>query len=132
MTLPSFFKEGLMRFQYLRRASRFAGTAVVAFYWDGSVPLPHPIRDISRTGMYVTTSERWYLGTLLHLTVDANSARTPGAPAGTVDSMMVWSKVVRHGDDGVGLEFVLVKPKDKRKMAHLVETAKTLCEEHYA
>lgn len=112
---------------------RIPGTAVVAFYWDGSVPLPHPIRDVSRLGMYVTTSERWYLGTLLHLTVDAPAGRTAGGSAGKpVDSMMVWSKVIRHGTDGVGFEFILVKLKDRQKMARLVETARILCEEHYA
>lgn len=112
---------------------RIPGTAVVAFYWDGSVPLPHPIRDVSRFGMYVATPERWYLGTLLHLTIDALAGRTAGGSAGTmVDSMMVWSKVIRHGTDGVGFEFILVKPKDRQKMVRLVETARVLCEERYA
>jgi len=105
----------------------------VAFYWDGSVPLPHDIRNISSVGMYVNTTERWYLGTLLHLTVDVVSgSSSAGTVLRPVESMMVWSKVIRHGSDGVGFEFVLLKREDRKKMAHLVETARTLCENRHA
>ena len=83
--------------------------------------------------MYVTTHERWYLGTLLHLTIDAKTARTTDSAAATpVESITVWAKVVRHGTDGVGFEFILVKFKDRQKLAHLVDTAGSLCEKHDA
>ena len=82
--------------------------------------------------MYVTTHERWYLGTLLHLTIDAKTARPTDSAAAPVESITVWAKVVRHGTDGVGFEFTLVKFKDRQKLAHLVETARVLCEEQYA
>jgi len=54
------------------------------------------------------TAERWYVGTILQLTLDAdhpgdNKDRTRG------ETMTLWSKVIRHGSDGVGLEFLLVK-----------------------
>ena len=113
--------------------SRIAGSAVVAFYWDGSVPLPHSIRDISRTGLFVTTQERWYIGTVLHLTIDAEAVRTADCPAGwVVESMTVWAKVIRHAADGVGFEFILLKAAEQRRMVHLMETAQTLCKKHDA
>ena len=133
MTLSSVLKNGLRGFQDRRRSSRDAGTAVTAFYWDGDVPLPHCIRDISLTGMYITTHERWYLGTLLHLTIDAKTARPTDSATGIpVESITVWAKVIRHGTDGVGFEFTVVKLKDRQKLAHLVDTARSLCEKHDA
>jgi Flp pilus assembly protein TadG len=56
------------------------------------------------------TAERWYLGTMLQLTLDedcpeANAMQQP-AQAGSVT---LWSKVVRHGSDGVALEFLFAK-----------------------
>ena len=125
VSISNLVKNGLQRFQERRRAERIAGSSVVAFYWDGAAPLPHQVRDVSPVGMYVTTEERWYLGTLLHLTVDV---RAGSGEDSAVESMTVWSKVIRHGTDGVGFEFVLLKSKERQKMAHLVKTAKTCCE----
>jgi c-di-GMP-binding flagellar brake protein YcgR len=119
------FKGGLQRFQDRRRAARIVEPAVVAYYWDGSVPLPHRVRDISRAGIYLYTGERWYPGTILNLTLDTEQIGTGEMAANTpVESITLWSKVVRHGSDGVGLEFILVKPDDREKLVHLLGVAK--------
>lgn len=73
-----------------------------AFYWDGSAPAPHDIRDISRSGMYIYTGERWYPGTLVLMRLQ----RADCPPDDPGHSIAVLSRAVRWGADGVGLEFV--------------------------
>lgn len=122
---PNVFKGGLQRFQDRRRAARIGEPAIAAFYWDGSIPLSHRVRDISRMGIYLYTAERWYPGTILRLTLDAEQTPAGEMAANTaVESITLWSKVVRHGPDGVGLEFLIIKPKDREKLVHLLDGVK--------
>ena len=79
------------------------GLRLVAYYWDGSQPAPHSVRDISSSGTYLITEDRWHPGTLLMITlqkpvtaIDTRSSR----------SIRLQSKVIRSGTDGVGLGFV--------------------------
>jgi hypothetical protein len=110
-------KDSLGRFNDRRRAQRLVRPAILAFYSAGTEPVPHRVRDVSRTGAYMYTEERWYLGTLLQITLDID----PGAiedkslPKG-MPSITLWSRIVRHGEDGVGLEFVLVQRKRRDSM----------------
>ena len=68
-------------------------------YWDGSAPEGRQIRDISESGAYIYTPERWYLGTIIrdHSSgipdVDGAGERQHGrAPA----SICVPARVVRQ------------------------------------
>lgn len=85
-----------------RRAERRTMPGLVAFYWDGGIPAPRSVREISLTGMYLVTEERWYLGTIVRLvlqqmeTTDADADR----------SITIQAKAVRWGKDGVGLLFL--------------------------
>lgn len=100
------------------------GKSLVAYYWNGSVPVPHLVRDISRTGIFLYTDERWYPGTMLQLTLDfktETAGRLPGAVP--VESTRVWSKAVRFAADGVGFEFMLLKAAERKRMAELLEMA---------
>lgn len=120
--------ERWRQFQDQRIATRFPGGSAVVYYWDGSVPHPHPIRDISQSGVFVYTSERWYIGTMLHLTIDVVTERTvDGSQSEVTESMKVWSKVIWHGEDGVGFQFIIGKPEDRKKMASLVDAASKIC-----
>ena len=77
---------------------------LVAYYWDGSVPMAHEIQNISSTGFYLLTDERWHLGTIVTMTLqrtDIEDAKTH--PEGYI---IVPSKVIRLGADGVAFEFV--------------------------
>ena len=88
-----------------REAPREALPGLVAYFFTGGNPVGHGVRDISATGMYVFTSERWYLGTLVRITL--TDQREP-----TIErSMTLNAKAVRWGNDGVGLQFVLHPPK---------------------
>jgi hypothetical protein len=52
-----------------RRAPRVPGNGLAAYYWNGALPAAHGIRDISSSGVYVVTEERWYPGTLVLMTL---------------------------------------------------------------
>src|SRR6185437_10952760 len=52
-----------------RRAERQEPVHLVAYYWDGAAPAPHEVRDISSTGLYLATNQRWYPGTQVMLSL---------------------------------------------------------------
>jgi|HubBroStandDraft_5_1064220.scaffolds.fasta_scaffold167976_2 hypothetical protein len=94
-----------------RKSERQPAPKLDAYYWTGGAPAAHGIRDISLTGLYLVTEERWYPGTLITMTLQKND----NTDEDSVSSIAVKSKAVRWGDDGVGLEFVLPESQDKRK-----------------
>jgi hypothetical protein len=65
-------------------------------------PAPHAVRDISTTGLYLLTNERWPLGTRVHMSLQ----RTDGLDDATMIPTTLELRVSRWGADGVGLEFV--------------------------
>jgi hypothetical protein len=84
-------------------------SGLAAHFFTGGIPEVHHVRDISPTGIYVLTTERWYLGTIVRLTL--TDCRKP-----TIErSLTVNATVVRWGSDGVGLEFVVHNAKDRRQ-----------------
>jgi hypothetical protein len=86
-----------------RRAPRERAPGLAAYYWNGAAPKAHSVRDISATGLYVVTEERWYPGTLILMTLQKTHAGEELAER----SISVQSRAVRWGNDGVGLQFVL-------------------------
>jgi hypothetical protein len=94
-----------------RRAPRDASPRLAAYYWTGAAPEAHNVRDISSTGIYVVTEERWYPGTLVLMTLQ----RTDDGDEITERSVAVLSRAVRWGEDGVGLQFILPKAGDARR-----------------
>jgi hypothetical protein len=114
----------------MRKAPREQAHGLAAYYWTGSAPKAHSIRDISATGLYVVTEERWYPGTLILMTIQdaANGEET------IEHSISVHSRAVRWGNDGVGLQFIpqdapdsvkgmnpLVQGVDKRELYQFLE-----------
>jgi hypothetical protein len=92
-----------------RKTQREALTWISAYFFTGGRPLAHGVRDISVTGLYVLTEERWYMGTIIRITL--TDQRQPVAER----SCTVNARVVRWGNDGVGLQFVLTDTKDRRR-----------------
>jgi|ERR1700677_337963 hypothetical protein len=86
-----------------RRAERRETPHLVAHYWDGAAPAAHDIKDISATGLYLMTDERWYPGTVVTMSLQKADA----AETDPDRSIMVNAKVVRLGTDGVGLSLVI-------------------------
>lgn len=91
-----------------RRARRLPLPGLVAYYWTGSTPRAYQVADISLSGMYLLTEERWYPGTLVLMTLQ----RTDAEGRNLDDTVAVQSRVVRWGTDGLGLAFVLPKSMD--------------------
>lgn len=86
-----------------RRAQRQPLPGLVAYYWTGSAPRAYQIADISSTGFYLLTEERWFPGTMVLMTLQ----RTDSSGRNLDDSIAVQSRVVRWGSDGLGLAFVV-------------------------
>jgi Flp pilus assembly protein TadG len=93
-----------------RTAERQEGPYLVAHYWDGAAPKPHDIRDISLTGLYLVTEQRWYPGTLVMISLQKVGA-TEDDPDRTI---MVNAKVVRSDAEGVGLQLMLPETPGSR------------------
>jgi len=101
-----------------RKASRIPVDGLVAHFFTGGAPQAHEIRDVSPTGLYVVTTERWYLGTLIRMTLTKpDIGQTPADR-----SITIQARSVRWGNDGVGLEFVVAPGKSKRGPASPLET----------
>jgi hypothetical protein len=94
----------------LRKAPRGVVPGLAAYYWTGASPKAHQIRDISSTGLYVVTEERWYPGTLILMTLQEADKGEEGA--GLV--LSVHSRAVRWGNDGVGLQLIPQDSPDAR------------------
>jgi hypothetical protein len=86
-----------------RRSSRQPAPGLVAYYYTGGAPKPHKVGDISGTGFYLLTDERWLPDTMIRMTLQ----RADSGGENPEDSISVVSKVVRCGTDGVGSEFIL-------------------------
>jgi len=93
-----------------RRAQRRPLPGLVAYYWTGSAPKAYQIADISSSGFYVLTEERWFPGTMVLITLQ----RTDSSGKNVDDCLAVQSRVVRWGSDGLGLAFVPSRAVDSK------------------
>jgi hypothetical protein len=85
-----------------RKAPRSSSSGLAAYYWTGGAPQAHRVRDISSTGLFVVTEERWYPGTQILITLQGEE----NGEENVEGSISVHSRAVRWGNDGVGLQFV--------------------------
>lgn len=91
-----------------RKAPRLKEPGLAVYYWNGAAPEAKEIKDISATGLYVVTEERWYPGTLVLMTLQ----QTDTGEEMVERSIAVQSRAVRWGPDGVGLQFLLIDERD--------------------
>lgn len=91
-----------------RKAERTAVPGLSAYFFTGTSRAGHAVRDISSTGLYVFTEERWYPGTIIRMTL------THVGPTGAELSIAIHAFAVRWGNDGVGLELVFPDVKNSR------------------
>jgi hypothetical protein len=94
-----------------RKAPREPAPGLAAYYWNGAAPKAHTVRDVSSTGLYVVTEERWYPGTLVLMTLQRNGVGEEVAER----AISVMSRAVRWGNDGVGLQFILPEDQDSHR-----------------
>jgi hypothetical protein len=104
------FKEliGQLLSRDRRKATRQPSPQLSAYFWNGGAPTEHSIRNISSTGLFLVTEERWFPGTLIVITLQKKDE----AEGSSERSISVQSKAVRWGEDGVGLEFVVSDQHD--------------------
>ncbi len=129
-----------------QRAPRRMEPEIVVHYWDGAAPEGRGIRDISETGAYIFTSERWYQGTIIRIILQAspkvqeNSVSTPttalpsntlttvpvqtgASPVGAAaTSIWVTAQVIREGTDGVAMEFVFRNKQERENFRAFLGT----------
>jgi hypothetical protein len=85
-----------------RRAARYPTPNLVAYYWTGGAPYSYQVGDMSATGLFLLTKDRWAPGTLIQMTLQAQTGRMASE-----NSICVLSEVVRWGENGSGFNFVL-------------------------
>jgi hypothetical protein len=85
-----------------RRAKRFSTSNLVAYYWTGGAPFSYQVGDISATGVFLLTKERWAPGTLIQMTLQPQNGKVSND-----NSISVLSEVVRWGENGSGFNFIL-------------------------
>ena len=86
-----------------RRAKRYSTPGVVAYYWTGGAPYSYHVGDMSATGLFLLTKERWAPGTLIQMTLQRQDGRINNSDS----SICVLSEVVRWGENGAGFNFIL-------------------------
>lgn len=84
-----------------RRGYRMPAPALVAYYWTGGAPKATKLGDVSTSGLYLLTGERWSPGTRIVMTL-----QRVGACTDPENTTRVESEVVRWGNDGVGCRIV--------------------------
>jgi len=101
-----------------RRAHRRYVPGMVAHYYTGGAPKPHDIADISMTGFYLLTEDRWMPDTMIQMTL-----QKPCAKGERKQSITVLSRIVRRGSDGVAAQFVMPEGLDPH--SHEVQPSQT-------
>lgn len=91
-----------------RRAERRTSPALAAYHWKGSIARENSVRDISSTGAYLLTQERWEPGEVIALTLQRSG------PLERENSFPVQARTVRWDDQGVAVSFVLPPDADLR------------------
>jgi Flp pilus assembly protein TadG len=98
-----------------RHMLRMPEPSVVVYYWDGSAPEARRLRDISATGAYILTPERWYIGTVVRLILQEFRTAPPDGLFPTKSTSLL-SRVVRHGPDGVAVEFLFASEEEREAL----------------
>lgn len=102
-----------------KRAERRPAHGFVAHYLVGRSARQDDIKNISSTGLFLLTEERWVPGTVVSLTLQMQS------PLEEISErqITVQAKTVVWGEDGVGFSFVLPDAPDARPWKFLLENA---------
>ena len=102
-----------------KRAERRPAHGFVAHYRVGRSARQDDIKNISATGLFLLTEERWVPGTVVSLTLQMQS------PLEEISErrIIVQAKTILWGEDGVGFSFVLPDDPDARPWKFLLENA---------
>ena len=91
-----------------RRAERRQSPSLAAYHWKGAYPRLNSVRDISCTGAFLLTQERWEPGEVFSLSLQRSG------PPEKENAFSVQAKAVRWDDEGVAVSFMLPAGADLR------------------
>ncbi len=93
-----------------KRAERRPVPDLAAYHWSGAGLRQEGVKDISSTGVYLLTQERWLPGEVVSVTLQRKG------PPEQISERRITLKTmaVRWGEDGVALSFVLPNDLDVR------------------
>jgi TadE-like protein/PilZ domain len=100
------------------RAERTIRPGLVAYYWDGAIPTGRRVRNISLTGAFIEVPDRWYVGTLLNLTLQITTPNSEDVDSAAC--LVLTCRVVRHAPDGIGVTFMLHRSRERRVLARFL------------
>jgi hypothetical protein len=102
-----------------QRAERREAPGLAAYHLDGSVPKLDPIKNISSSGAYLVTRDRWFPGTEIALTLQREGPLETGSDR----CFELKARTVRWGEDGIGLSFILPSGMDVRLWGNPLSTS---------
>jgi hypothetical protein len=85
-----------------RSGERVPAPGLVAYYWTGGAPQKFQLGNVSQSGLFLLTEERWRPGTRIVMTLQ----RDDSDKALPEEIQRVESEIIRWGVDGVGCAFV--------------------------
>jgi len=104
---------------YRHRAERRPSPSLAAYHWDGSTPKENAIGNISATGAFLLTNQRWDPGDTLLLTLQRK-----GPPARIPEHRYsLQAKAVRSDRHGVAVSFVMPEDADLRLWQNPLQTS---------
>lgn len=109
MSLRSWFEKTFPQEHVKQtRAERREVPGLEAIHWTGSSPGLDIVRNISSTGMYLVTRERWREGEVNPIRLVYPELADDSAEK----QVTIETRAVRWGEDGMGLSFVLPEYMD--------------------
>jgi Flp pilus assembly protein TadG len=104
-----------------RRSPRYPQPEVLVHYWDGSAPEGRRIRDISQHGAYIYTPDRWYVGTIIRFILQYQPPAQDGCEAPPAVFTCIPARVVRHGPEGVAVDFAFSNQEDRQALQRFLD-----------
>lgn len=109
MSLRSWFEKTFAQEQVIQpRPERREVPGLEAIHWTGSSPGLDIVKNISSTGMYLVTRERWPEGEVNPIRLVYPELADDSAEK----QVTIETRTVRWGEDGMGLSFVLPENMD--------------------
>jgi Flp pilus assembly protein TadG len=118
MSIGAGFLSWLGRQNLKKRAPRIPAPGLKGCYWDGGDASGRPVKDISSTGAYLYTQDRFYVGTVVTMTLQRETESCEGKNSSV--SVPVRCKVVRVNEDGMGVHFILNTEEQRKELKRFV------------
>jgi hypothetical protein len=123
--LPDWLKvwatSWLRRHVERREAPRKLVANLTAHYWEGTGAAGHRVRDISTSGAFIYADFKWMPGTIVTMTLRLEDrVAESGSPAVAV----ARAKVIRHAENGVGVQFLWSDKNEQTRLATFVQSIK--------